>query len=86
MYVWAGRRDVSCILCGTTSRRDLFDRVRPRLSLLMRCAVPSSESAARCAVGALRTSLHACAWLTTSHSPSLASSSREWVPVGWEHA
>ena len=60
--------------------------VGPRLSLLMRCAVPSSESAARCAVGALRTSLHACAWLTTSHSPSLASTSREWVPVGWEHA
>ena len=54
--------------------------VQPRFSLLMRSAVPSSKSAARCAVPAPRTSLHACALLITSHSPSLASSSREWVP------
>jgi hypothetical protein len=54
--------------------------VRPRFSLLMRSAVPSSRSAARCAVAAPRTSLHACVGLSTSHSPSLASSSREWVP------
>eukprot|EP00964_Phaeocystis_antarctica_P131423 scaffold95317_cov68-Phaeocystis_antarctica.AAC.5 len=46
----------------------------------MRSAVLSSKSAARCAVAALRISLHACAWLITSHRPSLASSSREWVP------
>lgn len=71
---------------GTSVARCEHVSVRPRLSLLTRFAMPSSESAARCAVGALRISLHACAWLTTSHSPSLASSSREWVPVGWEHA
>ena len=54
--------------------------VRPRFSLLMRSATLSSKSAARCAVAAPRTSLHACVGLITSHSPSLASSSREWVP------
>ena len=38
------------------------------------------DSGCKAAVAAPRTSLHACVGLSTSHSPSLASSSREWVP------